>query len=77
MNIRVCGHITKLNRLQRRALEKFATSGSILEVAEDMQLSEFTIRIILETAVETLGVKSLFSAVSLIKASFDSSHYEQ
>lgn len=77
MNIRVSGHIGKLSGLQRRALEKFATSESFLDVADDMQLSETTVRIILQTAVETLEVKSLSTAVSLVKASFDNSYYEQ
>ncbi|MEO0545015.1 MAG: hypothetical protein AAFY99_14455 [Pseudomonadota bacterium] len=55
--------MSRLNSLQQTALGMFTAYGSCAKVAEEMKLSEITVRIILQTTVETLGVTSLAAAI--------------
>lgn len=68
MNISVSSYTSDLNSLQLRTLGLFAEHESSKEVAEEMQVSEMTVGIILQTVVESLDVKTLYCAVALFKA---------
>ena len=62
-------NISKLNPLQLKVMELRSTGLSGFEIAQEMNLSEITIQIILNTAKETLGATSAHQAIVIFMGS--------
>ena len=58
-----------LSRIQFEVLERFSQGKSTAEIANELQLSELTVGITLESAMKKMGVNSLCQAAVMFRRS--------